>query len=69
MMNKAHAEWLNNPRWLDNDVQFPRLLAEINAVGLSPTQYQQLSESMNLSPRDIDELLARAEAEWEAIKS
>lgn len=52
-----------------DSVQFPRLLAEINAMGLDDEQYRWLEESMNLSRREIDGLLARAEIEWERLKA
>lgn len=54
--------------WSRNEIQFPRLLAELNAVGLTRRQWQQLSESMDLAFEDIDELFSRAEDEWGRIK-
>ena len=54
--------------WGDNKIQFPRLLAEIRAIGLTNTQYKELAESMDISQLDVDELLERAESEWEEIK-
>lgn len=58
----------NKEFWLDNRLQFARLLAEINAVGLSPDQYKQLSESMGLNKYQIDSLLLRADIAWEIAK-
>lgn len=54
--------------WERNDLQFPRLLAEIRAAGLTNEQYRQLAESMDLEEGAIDLLLERAETEWERIK-
>lgn len=54
--------------WEVNGLQFPRLLAEIRAVGLTPKQYKQLTESMDLEAYEIDDLLERAEDEWQCIK-
>lgn len=54
--------------WERDDVQFPRLLAEIKAVGLTPEQMQSLSSSMDLSKEDIHELLDRAEETFDAAK-
>jgi hypothetical protein len=54
--------------WADNRIQFPRLLAEIHAVGLVPKQYAQLQQSMDLSTEEIEEIFTRAEKEWEDIK-
>lgn len=54
--------------FLDNDVQFPRLLAEIRAVGLTDGQVKALETSMDLSVDRIDEILSRAEDVFEKIK-
>lgn len=51
--------------WEQNRVQFPRLLAEIRNVGLTPEQAQALSLAMDLPFIDIDELLERALKTWE----
>ena len=55
-------------KWERNELQFPRLLAEIRAVGLSSKQYAGLIESMDLTSSEIDDLLERAEYEWCVIK-
>lgn len=54
--------------WRNDAIQFPRLLAEVRAVGLTDEQYAGLAESMDLDRDEIDEVLERAEEEWEAIK-
>jgi len=54
--------------WKRDDLQFVRLLAELNAVGILPQQMDQLTESMDLPAGDIEELLERAEVKWEKIK-
>lgn len=54
--------------WERDEIQFPRLLAEIRASGLSLSIYADLRESMDLTNREIDELLERAEKAWELIK-
>ena len=59
---------MENPLWQDNSIQFPRLIAEIQAVGLTPAQLELLEDSMDLHPVEIDELFERAEQEWEQIK-
>lgn len=48
--------------------QFVRLLAEINAVGLTPRQLRGLSKSMDLSVTGIREILSRAEQAFEKLK-
>lgn len=53
---------------MDDSIQFPRLLAEIRACGLTKEQYQFLKESMDLNRNEIDELLQRAEVAWGGIK-
>ena len=47
--------------WERDDVQFPRLLAEMRAQGLTRAQYKALRECMDLSTDQIDEILERAE--------
>lgn len=54
--------------WKNDKIQFPRLLTEIRAIGLTSTQYGELHESMDLSRDEIDEILERAEKEWQAHK-
>lgn len=55
-------------RWGLNGFQFPRLLAEIRAVGLTKGQYKSLMSSMGLAKEEIDSLLERAENSWEDLK-
>lgn len=56
-------------KWDHNSTQFPRLLAELRAYGLTDSQYTALEEAMDLGREDIDELLERAEDEWNEIKT
>lgn len=58
-----------NRQWQSNRIQFPRLLAEIRAVGLTETQYSDLQASMDLTREEIDLLLERAEDVWQGRKS
>ena len=56
-------------KWHDNSIQFPRLLAEINAcVEISDEDWAALCESMDLKGSDINDLFDRADREWERIK-
>lgn len=55
-------------KWEMNTIQFPRLLAEIRAIGLTKLQYADLEESMDCSRNSLDELFERAEAEWNLLK-
>jgi hypothetical protein len=58
-----------NPLWERDDIQFPRLLAEIAAtIELTGSQWSSLYESMDISSDDLDELFSRAQAAWEKHK-
>lgn len=58
----------SNTRSMDA-IQFPRLLAEINAIDLTQQQVEQLCEAMDLEPHHLDEVFSRAEERWKAIKA
>ncbi len=55
--------------WETDNIQFPRLLAEIRAIGLSDEQMRLLEDAMDLESGHIEELLERAENRWEKIKT
>ena len=59
---------MSNDLWDRDDIQFPRLLAEIKAVGLTGRQMDELRASMDLDSNQIHELLDRAEETFEAVK-
>jgi hypothetical protein len=46
--------------WKRDNIQFPRLIVEINAMGLSKKQIKHLCDGMNIDPLDLDELFERA---------
>lgn len=55
--------------WLNDAIQFPRLLAEIMAtVEFTARQRKALAETMDLSWDDICEVFDRAQAAWERRK-
>jgi hypothetical protein len=55
--------------WGKNNIQFPRLLAEIYAtVPFTPEQEAALCASMDLEWDEICELLERADVIWQDIK-
>lgn len=62
-MNSSESTWHND------NIQFPRLLSEIFAVGLSKDQIQLISDSMDITPRRLNSLLRRADLAWEKIKA
>lgn len=57
-----------NPRWLNNEVQFARLLCEILATQ-EYLNYSEMAKSMDLPVERVDELFDRATAVWEKAKA
>jgi hypothetical protein len=62
------ADSVTNPVWDDDNIQFPRLIAELEAV-LTPEQYREVAESMDLDMPELMELFERARKKWDAIKA
>lgn len=58
---------LDNPKWLDDSIQFPRLIDECAAV-LTEDQYERMCASMDLEMDDLMSLFDRAQATWDRIK-
>ena len=56
--------------WANDAIQFPRLIAEMEAVGAftDGRRMSELEEAMDLEQEDIMELVARAQAAWDDIK-
>ena len=56
--------------WANNDIQFPRLLSELAAAGVSlqPKLMDQVCESMDLRIEEVEELFERAQVVWDEIK-
>jgi hypothetical protein len=60
---------MNKDLWERDDVQFPRLLAEICAtVDISNEDFEALCSSMDLEVAQVNELFDRAQNKWEEIK-
>lgn len=59
---------MSKQTWERDDIQFARLLAELDQFGLNEDQYTALQESMDLERGDINELLERAQNAWDKIK-
>jgi hypothetical protein len=57
--------------WMNNAIQFPRLIAELEAVGVfqDASYMGDLAESMDLGQAEIAELVERAVTEFDKIKS
>jgi len=58
---------VSDANWKNDQLQFARLLSEIQASKLTSEQYKDLSESMDLSFDEIDELLQRATDAFEHL--
>jgi NADH:ubiquinone oxidoreductase subunit E len=56
-----------NPKWLDNRIQFARLIAEMQGY-VSYKVVRIVAKEMDLTPDQVLELFDRAVAEWEVIK-
>jgi hypothetical protein len=55
--------------WKRNDIQFARLISELNAAAAFDAQTMAyLSTSMGLTEEQIGELVDRAEEDWEWVK-
>ena len=59
---------VEQPAWENNNIQFPRLIAEILATQ-EVIDVVALAQSMDLTIDDVEELFERAQVQWEAIKS
>lgn len=56
--------------WERDDIQFPRMVAEIYAtVLLTDEQRATLCDSMDLGWEDVEEIMERADRTWERIKA
>ena len=64
-----------NPKWEDNSIQFPRLIAEAEAAGIwsdacdmhgaGTSALEDMAASMDLDVSEVFELISRAQKEWE----
>lgn len=57
-----------NKNWKNNDIQFARLLSELKTTGLTPRQYHIIEDSTGLNTHQINEILDRADHQWEIIR-
>ena len=60
---------MNKEVWKDSSIQFPRLLSEIMAVGLSEEQWDDLLTSMDIESDELSELFERAQKLFEIHKA
>jgi len=66
--NGEHMAENNLSLWTRDDVQFPRLLAEICATQ-DALDIPALAESMDLTVAEVNSLFDRAQTAWETIKA
>ncbi len=60
----------NKDKWNDNLIQFARLICEISAnVDICEEDWENLTDSMDLSTVEVVELFDRAHDVWEEAKS
>ena len=58
-----------NPLWLNDELQFARLIAEVEANGgFSPEMMHELRDSMDLEFNEITLLIDRAQKRWDDAK-
>jgi hypothetical protein len=57
-----------NKNWKNNAIQFPRLIAELEATGGFRGRLEDLARAMDLDVSDVADLVARAQRAWDAIK-
>jgi hypothetical protein len=56
--------------WLDDNIQFPRLIAEAEAAGAFPERVAfAMADSMDLQIGDVYAIVNRAQDKWEKIKA
>ncbi len=56
--------------WSMNNVQFPRLIAELEANGaFTPEVVKSLCDSMDITEEELSDLIDRAQEDWEFIKT
>lgn len=59
-----------NTNWHNNAIQFPRLIAELEAVGaFTPQVSEALCVEMDLTMDELDEIVFRAQQKWDSIKA
>jgi hypothetical protein len=69
LMQKKPEDMTPDERWKSNDIQFPRLLSEIRALGLQEGHWDSLCMEMDITSDQLEELFTRADHAWEAIKA
>lgn len=70
-MNKSiQISQVTGVNWLNNQIQFPRLIAEAQVAGaFSGTVVATMAEEMDLTMDELHGLIDRACDEWDKIKA
>lgn len=68
-INKAQISQNPQENWENDYIQFPRLIAEMEAVGGFVPKLKELSEAMDLTHQEIAIITTRAQAKWDEIKT
>ena len=59
-----------NKNWKNNAIQFARLIAELaSAGGFTEEVSEYLCESMDVTMDELDDIVSRAQEEWDKIKA
>ena len=59
----------SNKNWKNNAIQFPRLIAELDSAGgFTEEVSEYLCESMDVTMDELDDIVSRAQEEWDKIK-
>jgi len=69
-IEEKQKEKQRNLNWKNNQIQFPRLIAELEAAGAFSFGMimRQIGDSMDLTRDEILEVVERASNEWDKIK-
>lgn len=55
--------------WYNDAIQFPRFIEEAQAAGaFTPKVLKQMGESMDLDKGQLEEIMERAQVQWDEIK-
>jgi hypothetical protein len=67
----ADGSWdTKSINWDIDVIQFPRLISELQACGaITRRVMAALCHSMDLKPRDLEDLLERARTKWDQIRA
>ena len=59
-----------NKNWKNNAIQFARLIAELDSAGgFTEEDSEYLCESMDVTMDELDDIVSRAQEEWDKIKA